>query len=92
MTRDELEQIATREAHCKPYGAAVTLSIGERDELVALARDGMRYRWIGTAVNQDMAIGVAPSGLWTLLTPTELHHQAETLDDLVDSQMAKEGA
>lgn len=42
MTRDELEQIATREAHCKPYGSAVTLSIGERDELVALARDGMR--------------------------------------------------
>jgi len=44
MTRDELEQIATREAHCKPYGASVTLSIGERDELVALARDGMLLR------------------------------------------------
>ncbi|MCG7324323.1 hypothetical protein [Achromobacter sp. ACRQX] len=44
MTKDELEQIATREAHCKPYGAAVTLSIGERDELVALGRDGMLLR------------------------------------------------
>lgn len=46
MTKDELEQIAAREAHCKPYGASVTLSIGEHDELVALARDGMRYRHI----------------------------------------------
>ncbi|MCG7328016.1 hypothetical protein [Achromobacter sp. ACRQX] len=44
MTKDELEQIATREAHCKTYGSAVTLSIGERDELVALARDGMLLR------------------------------------------------
>lgn len=42
MNKQDLDAIATREAHCKPYGASVTLSIGERDELVALARDGMR--------------------------------------------------
>lgn len=41
MNKQDLDAIATRAAHCKPYGAAVTLSIGERDELVALARDGM---------------------------------------------------
>lgn len=41
MTKDELDAIATREAHCKPFGAAVTLSVGERDALVALARDGL---------------------------------------------------
>ncbi|MBV7502052.1 hypothetical protein [Achromobacter sp. ACM05] len=52
MTKDELEQIATREAHCKPYGSAVTLSIGERDELVALARDGMLLREKFTSGNQ----------------------------------------
>lgn len=46
MRKQDLDAIATREAHCKPYGSAVTLSIGERDELVALARDGMRYRFI----------------------------------------------
>ncbi|CAB3654532.1 hypothetical protein LMG26685_02929 [Achromobacter mucicolens] len=38
MNKQDLDAIATREAHCKPYGASVTLSIGERDELVALAR------------------------------------------------------
>lgn len=38
MDLKQLEAIAKREAHCKPFGAAVTLSVGERDELVALAR------------------------------------------------------
>lgn len=41
MTNEELDAIANREAHCKPFGAAVTLSVGERDALVAMARDGM---------------------------------------------------
>jgi hypothetical protein len=38
MTNEELDAIANREAHCKPFGAAVTLSVGERDALVAMAR------------------------------------------------------
>ncbi|OWT55346.1 hypothetical protein CEY09_30640 [Achromobacter marplatensis] len=38
MTKEELSAIANREAHCKPFGAAVTLSVGERDALVAMAR------------------------------------------------------
>lgn len=38
MTNEELDAIATREAHCKPFGAAVTLSVGERDALVEMAR------------------------------------------------------
>ncbi|EJO27585.1 hypothetical protein [Achromobacter marplatensis] len=45
MTNEELDAIANREAHCKPFGAAVTLSVGERDALVAMARDGLRYQW-----------------------------------------------
>ncbi|CAB3712726.1 hypothetical protein [Achromobacter marplatensis] len=40
MTKEVLDAIAAREAHCKPFGAAVTLSVGERDALVAMARDG----------------------------------------------------
>ena len=38
MTNEELDAIANREAHCKPFGAAVTLSVGERDALVAICR------------------------------------------------------
>lgn len=38
MNKEQLEAIAKREAHCKPFGAAVTLSVGERDELVAICR------------------------------------------------------
>lgn len=44
MNKEELEQIAQRPSCCKPFGASVTLSVGERDELVAMARDGMLLR------------------------------------------------
>lgn len=46
MDLKQLDAIAKRKAHCLSFGAAVTLSVGERDELVALAMDGMRYRYI----------------------------------------------
>ncbi|SIT00034.1 hypothetical protein SAMN05428937_3728 [Achromobacter sp. MFA1 R4] len=93
MNKQDLDAIATREAHCKPYGSAVTLSIGERDELVALARDGMRYRWLRVQPNdtQTPRIDVvhwveegdvnAGSGL-----------RMEELDSAIDAAMAKEGA
>lgn len=38
MTKDDLDEIAKRETHCKPWGEAVTISRAERDQLVALAR------------------------------------------------------
>lgn len=41
MTREELEMIAQRPSYCKPFGAGVTLSVGERDELVAMARQAI---------------------------------------------------
>lgn len=44
MTKDDLDEIAKRETHCKPWGEAVTISRAERDQLVALARDGMLLR------------------------------------------------
>lgn len=85
MTKDELEQIATREAHCKPYGASVTLSIGERDELVALARDGMRYRWLRVGENDEKVMrGADVENTWLL--------RRDWLDKAIDEAMAKEGA
>lgn len=44
MTKDELDQIAERRTYCEPFGESVSLSRVERDELVALARDGMLLR------------------------------------------------
>lgn len=57
MDKEALEEIATREAHCKPFGAAVTLSVGERDALVALARDGLRYRFVRDIPWLDSPLG-----------------------------------
>jgi hypothetical protein len=78
MDKEQLDAIATREAHCKPYGAAVTLSIGERDELVALARDGMRYRWVRDGLNDAVHI----LGLY----------EGNEMDLAIDELLAKEGA
>lgn len=56
MNREELNQIAAREAHCKPFGASVTLSVGERDELVAMSRDGMHAPALKHALKRIAAI------------------------------------
>lgn len=52
MTKDELDQIAERRTYCEPFGESVSLSRVERDELVALARDGMR---LGEVVDRLLA-------------------------------------
>jgi hypothetical protein len=44
MTNEELALIAERPTCCKPFGESVSLSRAERDQLVALARDGMLLR------------------------------------------------
>lgn len=44
MNKEQLDAIANRKTTCHPFGETVTLSRAERDQLVALARDGMRYR------------------------------------------------
>ena len=46
MTNEELALIAERPTCCWPFGESVSLSRAERDQLAALARDGMRYRCI----------------------------------------------
>jgi hypothetical protein len=81
MTNEELDAIANREAHCKTFGAAVTLSVGERDALVAMARDGMRYRFI-----RDVPwLG---SRLWDVIAM----QQNAIWDETIDAAMAKEQA
>lgn len=90
MKKQDLDAIATREAHCKPYGASVTLSIGERDELVALARDGMRYRWLrDDSQDLDLFGTTAP---YVIEGQTTEPLDGDALDEAIDSQMAKEGA
>lgn len=93
MTKDELDQIAERRTYCEPFGESVSLSRVERDELVALARDGMRYRWLRIQPNDTSSPRIdvvhwveegdvnAGSGL-----------RLEGLDSAVDAAMAKEGA
>lgn len=56
MNKEELEQIAQRPSCCEPFGASVTLSVGERDELVAMARDGMRAPAMKDALKRIAAI------------------------------------
>lgn len=64
MNKEELDQIAQRPSCCKTFGASVTLSVGERDELVAMARDGMNLAQAArealglvSAAEQDYADG-----------------------------------
>lgn len=44
MNKEDLEAIATRAPYCRSFGESVSLSRVERDELLALARDGMLLR------------------------------------------------
>lgn len=93
MRKEDLDAIATREAHCKPYGASVTLSIGERDEMVALARDGMRYRWLRNDVLVDGEVNDAlyvhvDSPDW----PTRWALVGDELDSALDAAMAEAAA
>jgi hypothetical protein len=46
MTNEEIESIAQRRTYCKTDGEAVTLSRAERDALVAMARDGLRWCFV----------------------------------------------
>lgn len=89
MNREELEQIALRPSCCKPFGASVTLSVGERDELVAMARDGMRYRWLRTSLFQQwFEVGEAEIGMRVY---GGCPHVSE-IDTAIDAAMAKEEA
>ena len=97
MTNEELALIAERPTCCKPFGETVSLSRVERDELVALARDGMRYRWLrdpqtDVALVLDKRTGYVPvderfpnvGGYHTYE-----YRAGEELDAAIDAAMAK---
>ncbi|WP_241135402.1 hypothetical protein [Achromobacter xylosoxidans] len=42
MKKEQLDAIANRKTTCHPFGETVSISRAERDELVALAMDGMQ--------------------------------------------------
>ncbi|CAB3888752.1 hypothetical protein LMG26788_03728 [Achromobacter pulmonis] len=90
MTPEQLEAIATRQTHCRPFGEAVTISRAERDALVAMAR---RYAWL-----RDESAGV-PDGMRQIIAvQLPLPHTEdadidlfdEALDAAIDAAMAKE--
>ncbi len=89
MTKDDLDVIAKREPHCKTWGEAVTISRAERDQLVALARDGMRYRGLRAALFQQwLSVGEAEIGMRVYgACPTETD-----IDAAIDAATAKEEA
>lgn len=45
MDKADLDAIANRKTTCHPFGETVSLSRAERDQLVALARDGLRWKF-----------------------------------------------
>lgn len=85
MTKDELALIAERQTCCRPFGESVSLSRAERDQLVALARDGMRYRWLRVGDNDERVMrGADVENTWLL--------RRKYLDEAIDAEMAKEEA
>lgn len=85
MDKEYLDAIANRETHCAPFGERVSLSRAERDQLVALARDGMRYRWLRVGDNDEKVMrGTDVENTWLL--------RRKHLDEAIDAELAKEEA
>lgn len=85
MTNEELALIAERPTCCKPFGESVSLSRAERDQLVALARDGMRYQWLRVGENDEKVMrGTDVENTWLL--------RRKYLDEAIDAEMAKAAA
>ena len=88
MKKDDLDEIAKRETHCKPWGEAVTISRAERDQLVALARDGMRAPDLHAALKRIAAIEDKMfGGDWD-----EIEEARNIAVDALAGYLAKEGA
>lgn len=89
MTKEELDAIASRAPYCRSFGESVSLSRVERDELVALARNGMRYRGLRAALFQQwLSVGEAEIGMRVYgACPTETD-----IDAAIDAAAAKEEA
>lgn len=89
MTKDDLDAIAKRETHCKPWGEAVTISRAERDQLVALARDGMRLRWLDRFAHRADWVAGEPSKL-IICADTGEEFYGETWSTAIDAAMKED--
>jgi len=91
MNQEEIESIAQRPTYCKTDGEAVTLSRAERDALVAMARDGLRWghvlshaRW-----GYPSSEGSQYEDVYLVVTGTKYEDQEHALR-ILDAAMAKE--
>lgn len=84
MDLKQLEYIARRETHCKPFGETVTISRIERDALVALAHCGFRYQWLRAALESDNTAALEA------LVAQPIPRTAGQFDEAIDAAMAAE--
>lgn len=92
MTPEQLEAIAQRPTCCKTYGETVSLTKDERDALVAMARDGVRYRWWRHHAWFFRAQQCLQSA-WPRYGEISVPHgmrKSEAIDAAIDAAMAKE--
>lgn len=98
MNKEQLDAIANRKTTCHPFGETVTLSRAERDQLVALAMDGLRYRWLrdpqtDVALVLDKRTGYVPEDESTPGVGGYYMYEyraGEELDAAVDAALAAE--
>ncbi|GAB1835939.1 hypothetical protein MyNCGM121_27130 [Achromobacter xylosoxidans] len=98
MNKEQLDAIANRKTTCHPFGETVSISRVEREELVALAMNGLRYRWLrdpqtDVALVLDKRTGYVPEdesvpgvGGYYMYE----YRAGEELDAAIDSAMAAE--
>lgn len=89
MTQDELTAIAERRSYCAPFETRVSLTGQERDALVALARDGMRWRFVrdNADITLDAPVWFTTDSGQKINVSAFARHEAERA---VDAGMAKE--
>lgn len=92
MTPEQLEAIAQRPTCCKTYGETVSLTKDERDALVAMARDGLRWRHCVTKGFPGRNVwGTPEKPVWFYPAPdNEMPVHFDNPVDAVDAAMAKE--
>lgn len=91
MSPEEIEAIAQRPTYCKTDGEAVTLSRAERDALVAMARDGMRWRFGADHRFPVQFTENYPSqGRKFWVNHIESQEEHQTAENAIDAAMAKE--
>lgn len=91
MSPEEIEAIAQRPTYCKADGEAVTLSRAERDALVAMARDGMRWRFGADHRFPVQFTENYPSqGRKFWVNHIESQEEHQTAENAIDAVMAKE--